>query len=229
MTPASSFSIVNFFFTTPDQQCAVVRRTLTLAANLARAHALMHLARRDAPDRRRFRRLDLVIGGRMMEPDGLEHDCRTLDISPGDARIASPAKAFAGEKIIIYLKDIGRVESLVVRVLEENTFAVKFEASAHKRERIAEQLTVLANPSSGVSDDRRNIRHDGTGVTTIELEDGSTILCEIIDFSLVGVAVRTTRPRPLVGAWVKVGAQYARVARYIDGGFAMDFAMKPKD
>ncbi|KAF0179713.1 MAG: PilZ domain-containing protein [Hyphomonadaceae bacterium] len=199
-----------------------------MAANLARAHALMHLARREAPDRRRFRRLELVIGGRMMEPDGLEHDCRTLDISPGDARLASPARTFAGEKIIIYLKDIGRVESSVVRVLEENTFAVKFEASAHKRERIAEQLTVLANPSSGVSDERRHIRHDGASVTSIELEDGSTMLCEIIDFSLVGVAVRTARPRPLIGAWVKVGAQYARVSRYIEGGFAMDFAMKPK-
>jgi hypothetical protein len=201
----------------------------TLADNLARVHAMMHLARREAPDRRRFRRLELIIGGRMMEPDGVEHDCRTLDISPGDARLASPARPVAGDKIIIYLKDIGRVESSVVRVLEENTFAVKFDASPHKRERIAEQLTVLANPTSGVSDERRNIRHDGSGVTPIELEDGSTMLCEIIDFSLVGVAVRTTKPRPLIGAWVKVGAQYARVSRYIDGGFAMDFAMKPRE
>lgn len=199
-----------------------------MAANLARAHALMHLARREAPDRRRFRRLELVIGGRLMEPDGVEHDCRTLDISPGDARIASTLRAYPGEEIIIYLKDIGRVKSQVVRLLEENTFAVKFEASAHKRERIAEQLTVLANPSSGVEEERRHIRHDGAGLTEIELEDGALLLCEIIDFSLVGVAVRTTKPRPLIGAWVKIGAQYARVSRYIDGGFAMDFAMKPR-
>lgn len=199
-----------------------------MAANLARAHAMMTLARREAPDRRRFRRLDLIIGGRLMEPSGIEHDCRTLDISPGDARIASPAPAYAGEEMIIYLKDIGRVKSQVVRVLEANTFAVKFDASVHKRERIAEQLTVLANPSAGVSEERRNIRHNGAGMTTIELEDGASILCEIIDFSLVGIAVRTTKPRPLIGTWVKVGAQYARVSRYIDGGFAMDFAVKPR-
>jgi len=203
------------------------RRRL-LAANLARAHAMMHLARREAPDRRRFRRLDLIIGGRLMEPNGTEHDCRTLDISPGDARIASPAPAYAGEEMIIYLKDIGRVKSQVVRVLETNTFAVKFDASVHKRERIADHLTVLANPGAGVSDDRRNIRHDGAGMTEIELEDGAKLLCEIIDFSLVGIAVRTARPRPLIGAWVKVGTQYARVSRYIDGGFAMDFAIKPR-
>lgn len=203
-------------------------RSRPLAANLARAHAMLHLARREAPDRRRFRRLELVIGGRLMEPSGIEHDCRTLDISPGDARIASPAPAYAGEEIIIYLKDIGRVKSQVVRVLGANTFAVKFDASGHKRERIAEQLTVLANPTIAVSEERRNIRHDGAGMTEIELEDGSKLLCEIIDFSLVGIAVRTTKPRPLIGAWVKVGAQYARVSRYIDGGFAIDFGMKPR-
>jgi hypothetical protein len=200
-----------------------------LAANLARAHAMMHLARREAPDRRRFRRLELVIGGRLMEPNGIEHDCRTLDISPGDARIASPAPTYAGEEIIIYLKDIGRVKSQVVRVLESHTFAVKFDASSHKRERIAEQLTVLANPSIGVAEERRNIRRDGAGMTEVELEDGSKLLCEIIDFSLVGIAVRTAKPRPLIGAWVRVGAQYARVSRYIDGGFAVDFTMKPRD
>lgn len=203
--------------------------TPALAANLARAHALMNLARREAPDRRRFRRLELVIGGRLMEPSGIEHDCRTLDISPGDARIASTMRAYAGEDVIIYLKDIGRVKSQVVRVLEENTFAVTFDASPHKRERIAEQLTVLINPEAQIEEDRRHVRHDGgAGVTPIELEDGSTLLCEIIDFSLVGVAVRTARPRPLIGAWVRVGGQYGRVARYIEGGFAIDFGMKPK-
>lgn len=199
-----------------------------MAANLARAHAMMHLARREAPDRRRFRRLELIIGGRLMEPSGVEHDCRTVDISPGDARIASTVRPAAGEEMIIYLKDIGRVKSQVVRLLEENTFAVKFDASGHKRERIAEHLTVLANSASGVAEERRHIRHDGAGMTEIELEDGSKLLCEIIDFSLVGVAVRTTKPRPLIGAWVRVGAQYARVSRYIEGGFAMDFAMKPR-
>jgi hypothetical protein len=191
---------------------------------------MLNIARRHAPDRRRFRRLDLVIGGRLMESSGGEHDCRTLDISPGDARIASTVRPAPGAEIILYLKDIGRVKSEVVRVLEENTFAVKFDASAHKRERIAEHLTVLVNPGAGVHEDRRNIRHDGgAGVTPVELEDGSTILCEIIDFSLVGIAVRTTKPRPLIGAWVRVGNQHGRVARYVDGGFAIDFGMKPRE
>jgi hypothetical protein len=37
------------------------------------------------------------------------------------------------------------------------------------------------------------------------------------------VALRTSGLRPALGAWVKVGATYGQVARFIDGGFAVDF------
>jgi hypothetical protein len=194
-----------------------------MAADLARAHALLTLARREAPDRRRYRRLGLDLRGRLLDRGGHEHDCRTLDISAGDARIASPARAHAGDKLIVYLQEIGRVEAEIVRVLEGATFAVQFNASLHKRERIAEQLTLMINPECAVENERRNRRISGSGVVPIELEDGTTMPCEVLDFSLVGLAVKTMRVRPLIGAWVKIGNQYGRVSRYIDGGFAVDF------
>ncbi len=194
-----------------------------MAADLARAHALMSLASRAAPDRRRFRRVGVDLSGRLMDRGGEEHDCRTLDISPGDARIATPAKADVGDRLIVYLQDIGRVEADIVRRLEAATYAVQFNVSTHKRERIAEQLTLIINPASGVEDDRRHGRYGGAGVLPVELEDGSKIACEILDFSMVGLAVKTARVRPLIGAWVKIGNQYGRVSRYIDGGFAVDF------
>lgn len=194
-----------------------------MAADLARAHALLTLARREAPDRRRYRRLGLDLHGRLMDRSGEEHDCRTLDISPGDARIASPARVHQGDKLIVYLADLGRVEAEIVRVLEGATFAVQFNASLHKRERIAEQLTLMINPECAIEDERRNRRIVGNGVVPVELEDGTTMPCEVLDFSLVGLAVRTMRVRPLIGAWVKIGNQYGRVSRYIDGGFAVDF------
>jgi hypothetical protein len=198
-----------------------------MAANLARAHALMALASRNAPDRRRFRRLDVGLSGRLLDRSGDEHDCRTIDISPGDARLASPVRSQAGDRLIVYLKDLGRVEAEVVRILDDGAaFAVQFQATAHKRERIAEQLTLLINPGCAGEDDRRQKRFTGAGVTPIEFEDGATAPCEILDFSLVGMAVRCAR-RPLIGAWVKVGNQYGRVSRYLDNGFAVDFAMRP--
>jgi hypothetical protein len=197
-----------------------------LAADLARAHALLSLARRDAPDRRRFRRLGVDLSGRLLDRNGEEHDCRTLDISPGDARIASPARARQGDRLIVYLKDIGRVEADIVRVLENSTFAVQFAATTHKRERIAEHLTVLINPAIDTGEERRQRRFSGAGVAPVEFEDGTVAPAEILDFSLVGLAVKCAR-RPLIGAWVKVGNQYGRVSRYVDNGFAIDFESRP--
>ena len=194
-----------------------------MAADLARAHALMSLARREAPDRRRFRRLGVDLSGRLMDRAGEEHDCRTLDISPGDARIATPAKGHVGDRLIVYLNEVGRVEAEIVRTLEAATYAIQFNVSAHKRERIAEHLMILINPTSGVEDERRHGRYGGNGVLPVQLEDGTAIPCEILDFSLVGLAVKTAKVRPLIGAWVKIGNQYGRVSRYIDGGFAVDF------
>jgi hypothetical protein len=194
-----------------------------MAADLARAHALLTLARREAPDRRRYRRLGLDLRGRLLDRAGEEHDCRTLDISPGDARIASPAHAREGDRLIVYLQELGRVETEIVRVLDSAIFAVKFNATQHKRERIAEQLTLMINPECAVEDERRHRRIVGNGIVPVELEDGTSMPCEILDFSLVGLAVKTMRVRPLIGAWVKIGNQYGRVSRYIDGGFAVDF------
>jgi hypothetical protein len=199
-----------------------------LAADLARAHALMSLAQRDAPDRRRFRRCGVDLHGRLMDHAGEEHDCRTLDISPGDARIATPAKGRVGDRLIVYLKEVGRVEAEIVRALDTASYAIQFNVSAHKRERIAEHLMILINPTSGVEDDRRHARFGGNGVLPVELEDGTSIPCEILDFSLVGLAVKTARPRPLIGAWVKVGNQYGRVSRYLDQGFAIDFEIRAR-
>lgn len=197
-----------------------------MVADLARAHALLTLARREAPDRRRFRRLGMDLRGRLLDRAGEEHDCRTLDISAGDARIASPAHALPGDRLIVYLQELGRIEAEIVRVLDGASFAVQFHASLHKRERIAEQLTLMINPGCAVDDERRHRRLSGSGVVAVELEDGTALPCEVLDFSMVGLAVKTMRVRPLIGAWVKVGNQYGRVSRYIDGGFAVDFESK---
>lgn len=194
-----------------------------MTADLARAHALIALARREAPERRRYRRLGVDLRGRLLDPLGEEHDCRTIDVSPGDARITSSARCRVGDRLIVYLQELGRVEATIVRALEPASFALRFMVSPHKRERLTEQLMLLINPGVGVNEDRRHARYTGAGTLPIELEDGTALQCEILDFSLVGVAVKTSRPRPLIGAWVKVGSQYGRVSRYIENGFAIDF------
>ena len=53
-------------------------------------------------------------------------------------------KCEEGERIVAYLDHVGRIEGIVVRVVEGG-FAVRILASAAKRERIVNLLTWLIN------------------------------------------------------------------------------------
>lgn len=175
-------------------------------------------------ERRRFRRMPIAVSGRLLDEAGREHDCRTADISPGDIRIASPTPPNVGERVVIYLEGIGRVSGKVARTCGEGEVAVIFDFSAHKRERMAEQLTLFVNRDLGIDEPVRPPARDGAQHVRLEFETGETYEGEVTDFSLAGITIRTKRPPPLIGVWVRVGAVYGRVARLIEGGFAIDFA-----
>jgi hypothetical protein len=192
------------------------------ASQPARSFAL------SAPDRRRFYRADMEIDGRVMNESGAEQDCLTADVSPGGARLRTPKLPLEGESLVLYLGPLGRVPAQVSRIEPEGAFGVKFQVSGHKREKLAEQLTWMMNRGLFAhEDERRHTRHDGAGSLPVILEDGAALVCEVRDFSLVGCSVRTDRPRPAVGAWVRVGQTYGRVARYLNDGFALDFETRP--
>lgn len=174
-------------------------------------------------ERRRFRRMPIEVNGRMLDPLGREHDCRTADISPGDVRIVAPILPGVGDRVVLYLDGIGRVSGNVARKCGEGEVAIIFDFGAHKRERLAEQLTLAVNKDLGVDEPARPVR-DGAQTVRLEFETGDAYDGEVLDFSLAGMTVRTQRPPPLIGVWVRVGAVYGRVARLIEGGFAIDFA-----
>ncbi|MES1198557.1 MAG: PilZ domain-containing protein [Pseudomonadota bacterium] len=195
------------------------------AIGLADAVQRLTTTRIGARERRRFRRAPLVVGGRMLDPFGREHDCRTADLSPGDTRIATPIALEANQKIVLYLEGFGRLAGHVARPCGENEFAIIFDVSPHKREKMAEALTWLINKNLGLDeDDAKPPLREGLHYSRLETEDGQAIDGEILDFSLAGMTVRSPRPAPPLGAWVRVGGVYGRVARTIEGGFAVDFA-----
>lgn len=173
-------------------------------------------------ERRRFRRMPIEITGRLLDTAGREHDCRTADISPGDARIVSDELPGVGERVVIYLSGFGRVAGKVARKCGEGEVAVIFDFSAHKREKLAEQLTLAVNKNLGIDEDTRPAIRDGAQTVRLEFETGEAYDGEILDFSLAGITVKSHRPPPLIGVWVRVGNVYGRVARLIEGGFAID-------
>lgn len=198
--------------------------------DLAAAARRLTAAQVGVRERRRFRRVPLEVSGRMLDPLGREHDCRTADISPGDIRIAAPILPGVGDRVVLYLDGFGRVSGSVARRCGEGEVAVIFDFSTHKREKLAEQLTLAMNKQlfdGAPAEPGKTFAARPDHMTRIEFDDGQTCMGEILDFSLAGVTVRTGRAPPLIGAWVRIGAIHGRVARLIDGGFAVDFEPRP--
>ena len=174
-------------------------------------------------ERRRFRRMPISLTGRLLDPFGREHDCRTADISPGDVRLAATQLPQVGERVVVYLDGLGRVSGKVARKCGDDEVAIIFDFSAHKREKMAEQLTLVLNRDLGIEEPVRPTIRDGAHHVRLEFETGETYEGEVLDFSLAGITIKSTRPPPLSGVWVRVGNVYGRAARLTETGFAIDF------
>jgi len=190
--------------------------------DLAAAARRLTAAQVGLRERRRFRRMPIEVTGRLLDTAGREHDCRTADISPGDARIVSDVLPPVGERVVIYLIGFGRVSGKIARKCGEGEMAVIFDFSAHKREKMAEQLTLAVNKDLGIPEDARPALREGAQTVKLEFETGEAYVGEVVDFSLAGITIKSKRPPPLIGVWVRVGTVYGRVSRLIEGGFAID-------
>src|SRR5690349_15611909 len=144
--------------------------------DLAAAARRLTAAQVGIRERRRFRRIPIEVNGRLLDTLGRELDCRTADISPGDIRIAAPT-----------LPGFGGVSGSVARHCGEGEAAVLFDFSAHKREKMAEQLTIAMNKQlfdgAIVEDEKPIVPTRPDHMTRIEFEDGQTCMGEILDFS----------------------------------------------
>lgn len=175
-------------------------------------------------DRRRHRRVLWQVPVRGLTESGEEFACNTVDVCAGGLRINLARPLEKGENLVLYIEDIGRVEGVIVRVLNEIGYAIEFRAPPRKHEKIADALTWLVNKDRlGITDDRIAERRPATGQVIAIHGKGITIACAIADVSLFGVALKTSGPRPMIGDRVQIGERAGTCVRYIEGGFAVDF------
>ncbi|ODT49828.1 PilZ domain-containing protein [Devosia sp. 63-57] len=172
----------------------------------------------------RFQRVKVSILGRYMLADRREFPCQVLSMSPGDAVVIAPVSGINGERVIAYLDHIGRIEGTIIGQIDGG-FVMDIAASPRKRDKMAAQLTWLANKDLlNLPEDRRHervvpdIRH-----STIVLDDGRRYNCKIIDISLSGAAIELD-VRPAMGTPVTLGRMRARVVRHFQNGVAVEFA-----
>lgn len=175
-------------------------------------------------ERRRFQRVRVDLLGRFMLSDRREFPCQIIDMSPGGAAILAPVSGQLFERVVVYADHVGRVEGVVMRVLP-NGFAMTVDASIRKRDKLADQLTWLANRNLlGLPEDRRHERVIPTNpMTTLTLPNGEKTPARVIDISLSGVAI-ASRVAVKPGDIVQVSRTMGRVARMLDGGFAIEFS-----
>jgi hypothetical protein len=178
---------------------------------------------RIVPDRRRYKRISVTLLGRFMRESKEEHPCKLIDVSAGGAAITSAVAVPVGERVVAYFDHIGGIEGVIVREFDGG-FAIKINATKHKREKLAAQLTWLANRAELGQEEGR--RHDRitprNGESTLQLAEGIVLSCRVLDISISGASIATPA-RPEIGTEVVLGKLRARVMRHHPQGFGVQF------
>jgi hypothetical protein len=185
-----------------------------------RAHGVLS---RIVPDRRRHKRVPLHMLGRFMRENKQEYPCRLRDISVGGAAILAPVEVDLGEHVVAYFDNIGGIEGPVARTFEGG-FAFKIRATQHRREKLAAQLTWLANLSEvgGIEERVHERVIPASNMVSLQLAEGIALDCRVLDVSISGASVATSA-RPEIGTEVTLGKLRARVVRHHPEGIGLRF------
>lgn len=174
-------------------------------------------------DRRRHARVAISLLGRYMLNNRQEYPCQTVDFSPGGIALIAPVRGAIGERVVCYFENIGRIEGEVVRHTEPG-FAITINATPRKRDKLAAQLTWLANRHElGLPEDRTHERivpvHKMVNLT---IDEGVSLKGRLIDVSLSGAGI-ALEMRPAIGIPITVGSTPGRVVRHFKDGIAVQF------
>lgn len=177
-------------------------------------------------ERRRHRRVGLTLKARVLKANGEEEPCLVVNISAGGALLKAVNPPQAGEKVVVYIDDVGRYEGYVIRSAKHH-FAVDYRARKAKTRRAADNLTHALNTAHLRLDRRANPRIRQDEPTVLTLENGESFACEILDISLTGASIAID-PKPELGAIVTVGRTPAKVVRRHEKGVGVVFIAGPE-
>lgn len=174
-------------------------------------------------DKRRGKRIEFELTGRFLDINEKEFDLKTINVSCTGALLMCDKFPEIDTDIICYFNDLGRISARVVRHLP-NGFAVNFNLTLFKRDKIADKLTWLINKDAlGLIEQRDTPRYAMNGPALVERSNGRLIQCRVVDFSLASASFETSAPLPAVGEIVKAGILNGRVIRSEDGIFAVQY------
>ncbi|MFV0256341.1 PilZ domain-containing protein [Candidatus Liberibacter solanacearum] len=176
-------------------------------------------------DQRAFQRIKVDLKGRFLLFDGAEYDCVVREVSPGGLCIACDVPmVLIGERFIVFVEKIGRIEGKVVNFDIKKGYAVRIISSEDNRRKLADKLVWLANKDDlSLQDHRKYSRKISQDVEAqLTLENKTVHSCQVIDISESGVSVS-------VDLHIKIFSKVffndilGRVVRNFPGGVAIEF------
>ncbi len=201
-------------------------RWLTACGTIEMNQFVSKLAAR-AVEQRRYQRVAVTLHGRYMLPDRSEYECMTVDMSPGGMLVRAPRSGDINDRVIAYLETLGRVEGQITRRTVDG-FAMTVNATLRRRDKLAAQLTWLANRSElGLPEDRRHERFVPRNPNAHMITGGGAeSMVRLIDVSLSGAALTTDLPFQK-GDLMLLNQTPAKVVRIFERGVAVEFTRPP--
>jgi len=163
------------------------------------------------------------LEARFMLPGGAEHACQIVEMSTGEMIFSTPIVPRYGDRIVVYILELGRFEGDVERNVEGG-FAISLRLTETKHRKLAAQLVWFANRDVfELPESRRHKRIvPRMQWTRMKLPDGKEKVVRINDFSLSGVSVEAAAV-VAVGDRVAFGLKTAIVGRVFEAGFVAEF------
>jgi hypothetical protein len=148
---------------------------------------------------------------------------RAVNISSHGVALAAPVVGKVGVLVVADIEQLGRIKGSVIRIFSRG-FVMSVAASDEERRLLATRIDwVERNKHFEVPDNRAHARFiPRRPLTLLTLADGSVLACFVIDLSVSGAAV-SADVVPQIGTVLAVGKVVGRVARYLPGGFAVEF------
>lgn len=154
---------------------------------------------------------------------GANFACRLVNISSKAIALATPINGPRGERVILQVDQLGKIEGRIIRILDRG-FVIDVVAADSERAKLLAKIAWLNKHSNHEATDVRSSkrivpRHP---YSTLMFRDGSVLTCLVIDASVSGVAVSADIV-PEIGTPLAVGRIVGRVVRHFAGGFAIRF------
>ena len=146
-----------------------------------------------------------------------------MNISRMGVAVEAKVGGHSGERIVLYIDHIGRLEGTITRA-HKASFAVALQMTSSKADRLTETLAwVVSHQTDGIPDNRQHprIKTDRRQVI-LTTSDGNQYPATLIDLSIRGAALKVDAAPP-IGALLTIGRTAARVARHFDKGIAVEF------